>query len=187
MVVQHNLFNGRLIGSSLIFAKISKKAMKKNLLCILLMTVIFSGCFKDPQRPDCNFDACAIVAPAAEIQQVQAYLTNNNITAVQHCSGLFYDIELAGTGKAATPCSMVAVKYEGKLTNGDVFDSQTTDAVAFNLGSLITGWKVGLPLIKEGGKIKLYVPPSLGYGSQANPPIPANSVLIFDIELVAVQ
>lgn len=161
--------------------------MKKFLFSTLLMTIMLSGCFKDPATPACTFDACAQVAPASEIQQVQTYLTNNNITAVQHCSGLFYKIEIAGTGKMATPCSMIAVKYEGKLTNGNTFDSQTTNPVTFNLASLITGWKIGLPLLKEGGKIKLYIPPSLGYGSQANGPIPANSVLIFEIDLVAVQ
>jgi FKBP-type peptidyl-prolyl cis-trans isomerase FkpA len=51
---------------------------------------------------------------------------------------------------------------------------------------LIEGWKIGLPLLKKGGHIKLYVPPSLGYGPSPNRNIPGNSVLIFDIRLVDV-
>jgi FKBP-type peptidyl-prolyl cis-trans isomerase FkpA len=83
------------------------------------------------------------------------------------------------------------VKYKGQLTNGNVFD-QTTTPVSFNLGSLIEAWKKGIPMIKPGGKIKLYCPPSLAYGSQVirdnagNTVIPANSILIFEVELTNV-
>jgi FKBP-type peptidyl-prolyl cis-trans isomerase FkpA len=55
------------------------------------------------------------------------------------------------------------------------------------LGQLIVGWQKGLPLISSGGKITLYIPPSLGYGSAAAGSIPANSILIFDIELISVS
>jgi FKBP-type peptidyl-prolyl cis-trans isomerase FkpA len=63
----------------------------------------------------------------------------------------------------------------------------------FVLGTLIDGWKIGVPLIKKGGQIRLYIPPSLGYGSsdvrdnQGRVIIPGNSILIFDITLIDLQ
>jgi FKBP-type peptidyl-prolyl cis-trans isomerase len=79
------------------------------------------------------------------------------------------------------------VAYKGQLTNGNVFDQQLK-YVFSTLGSLIDGWRQGLPLIKKGGEIKLYIPPSLGYGSDnSNPSIPPNSILIFDVTLIDVQ
>ncbi|HAD33478.1 MAG TPA: FKBP-type peptidylprolyl isomerase, partial [Chitinophagaceae bacterium] len=58
------------------------------------------------------------------------------------------------------------------------------NGVSFGLDGLIVGWQEGIPLIGAGGKIKLYLPPSLAYGSNANGNIPANSSLIFDIDLL---
>lgn len=158
----------------------------KKLLALSLVCVIFLGCKKNDDN-ECNYDACAVKAPPSEIQAVKDYLATNNITATEHCSGLFYKIEAAGTGTAPDACSLVTIKYIGKLTNGTVFD-QTQGANTYSnyLTSLIRGWTNGVPLIKTGGKIFLYIPPTLGYGSQANGPIPANSILIFEIELIAV-
>ena len=139
----------------------------------------------------CKYDACALAAPASEVTQLEAYLASASITATKHCSGMYYTIDAAGSGSSATACSTVGVKYKGQLTNGNVFD-QTTTPVSFNLGSLIEAWKKGIPMIKPGGKIKLYCPPSLAYGSQVvrdgagNTVIPANSILIFEVELINV-
>ena len=83
------------------------------------------------------------------------------------------------------------INYTGLLSNGHKFDEGKN--VAFTLGSLMEGWKKGLPLIQKGGKIKLYIPPSLGYGSSdikdnnGAVVIPANSMLIFDISLLDFQ
>jgi FKBP-type peptidyl-prolyl cis-trans isomerase FkpA len=72
-----------------------------------------------------------------------------------------------------------------------VFDQETNQL--YTLGGLIAGWQQGLPLISKGGVIKLYIPPSLGYGNTAqdgkngNVAIPANSILIFNIDLINVQ
>jgi FKBP-type peptidyl-prolyl cis-trans isomerase FkpA len=161
--------------------------MLKNFLAGLILIIGFSGCLKNAdQSCDANYDPCALVAPASEIQAVQTYLTNNGIMATQHCSGLFYRIEQAGSGTTPNVCSTVRVNYEGKLTNNTVFDATTTMPANLNLSGLITGWKNGLPLIKPGGRIHLYIPPSLGYGNIDYGPIPANSVLVFRVDLIAV-
>ena len=140
----------------------------------------------------CNYDACAFAAPASEVTQLEAYLSTAGITtATKHCSGMYYIIDVAGSGATATICSTVSVKYKGQLTTGTVFDQSTTP-VNFQLSGLIEAWKKGIPLIKSGGKIKLYCPPTLAYGSQVvrdgagNTVIPANSILIFEVELTNV-
>lgn len=159
--------------------------MKKVFLfTVIAITVLFSCSKKDKE---CNAADSTVIASAAEIQNVQNYLTTNNITGTtQHPSGFFYKISVAGSGSSVVNlCSGVTVKYVGKLTNGTVFD-QNAAGVSFTLGGLIIGWQKGIPLIKTGGKITLYIPPSLGYGSQAAGSIPPNSILIFDIELVNV-
>lgn len=104
-------------------------------------------------------------------------------------SGLQYQILKEGTGKAPTATSTVKVNYEGKLINGTVFDSsfERKQPIEFPLNQVIPGWTEGLPLLKEGGSMMLYVPPKLGYGSNATGSIPANSVLIFKIDLIEVK
>jgi FKBP-type peptidyl-prolyl cis-trans isomerase FkpA len=162
--------------------------MKKLLFSGLVLVLLGVSCAKK-ENEICNYNACQLVAPAAEVTQVEAYLTTNTITATKHCSGLYYRIETAGSGKTPGVCNQVVVRYKGSLTNGTIFDQSAT-AQLFNLGTLIEGWKKGLGLLKEGGKIHLYVPPSLGYGPNAvtNPAngatiIPANSILVFEVNL----
>ncbi len=167
--------------------------MFKSLAYSVLSVILFSGCFKDPPGPDCNYDVCANAAPAGEVQALETYITTNAITATKHCSGLYYRIETPGTGKTAGVCNAITIQYKGQTTAGNVFDQTTTGPRTFNLAGLILGWQNAVPLIKEGGKIIFYLPPSLAYGSQeqrdqnGNVIIPANSILIFEITLVAVS
>lgn len=159
--------------------------MLKKLIFGIGIIVSFSGCFKN-KEPHCSYDPCAYAAPANEIQAVKDYLAAQGITnATQHCSGFFYVIDNPGTGKQPSACSYVSVNYKGSLTDGTVFD-QGTNFQTY-LSNVILGWTNGVPLIKAGGTIHLYIPPSLGYGNQDYGPIPANSVLIFDVDLNAVQ
>ena len=87
----------------------------------------------------------------------------------------------------------MTVQYVGSLTNGTIFDASAkhgTSGFTFTLGAgqVIKGWDEGLVGMKEGGKRKLIIPASLAYGSQAvGNVIPANSTLIFEVELVKVQ
>ena len=165
--------------------------MKKIIISVFTITLILSSCLKHADIT-CNFNACSLVATNTEILAWQNYLSTNSLTAVQHCSGLFYRIENPGTGSMPAACSNILVRYRGMFTNGTVFDQSAT-AIPLNLAQAITAWKIGLSLLKAGGRIVLYVPPSLGYGNQnvldlnGNVVIPANSNLIFEVELDAVQ
>jgi FKBP-type peptidyl-prolyl cis-trans isomerase len=97
---------------------------------------------------------------------------------------------VVGTGATAAVGDTVSVHYVGTLTNGTKFDSSYDrgQPYAFRIGAgqVIAGWDQGVPGMKVGGKRRLTIPPSLGYGSQAYGPIPANSTLIFDVELVSI-
>jgi FKBP-type peptidyl-prolyl cis-trans isomerase FkpA len=163
--------------------------MKKVLLFFGIVGLL-SGCLKNTgSERTCTYDPCSLKASATEIQALKDTLAAHGITgATEHCSGLLYIVETPGTGITPNACSIVTVKYKGTLTNGTVFDQTQGDQTYTNyLANLIKGWLNGIPLVKTGGKIKLFIPPSLGYGNQAAGTIPANSILFFDVELVAVQ
>lgn len=100
-------------------------------------------------------------------------------------SGLQYKIIKPGTGKRPKATDTVTVNYRGTLTNKQEFDSSYNrgSATSFALNGVIKGWTEGLQLIREGGKIQLFVPPALGYGERG--PL-AHRVLIFDVELISV-
>ena len=107
-------------------------------------------------------------------------------------SGLQYIEVQAGTGTAPQVGQIVYVHYRGTLLDGTQFDSSydrgTPFSFALGTGRVIAGWDEGIALMKVGGKAKLTIPPELGYGSREIPGvIPANSTLIFEVELVSVE
>jgi hypothetical protein len=102
----------------------------------------------------------------------------------------FEDI-VTGTGASPQPGQNVTVHYTGILENGTKFDSSLDRGQPFTfkigVGQVIKGWDQGVMTMKVGGKRKLIIPPQLGYGSRAVGPIPANSTLIFEVELLEVK
>ncbi len=108
-------------------------------------------------------------------------------------SGLMYKVVYSPhpTAERPSPAAKVKINYEGKLVNGSVFDSSYARGVpaTFPLAQLVPAWQVAVPMMHKGDVWELYVPPELGYGPQATPDgsIPANSVLIFKIELIDFQ
>ena len=108
---------------------------------------------------------------------------------VKTASGLLYKIDQAGSGDVIKDSDVVVVNYRGQLIDGTEFDSSyaRNKPVTFPLNSVIAGWTEGLQLIKKGGKITMVIPPELGYGDRAMGGIPANSTLVFDVELIDVN
>ena len=102
----------------------------------------------------------------------------------------FQDFAVGG-GEAAAAGDKVTVNYTGTFTNGTKFDSSYDHGQPFTFtlgaGDVIAGWDLGVVGMKEGGKRRLIVPASLGYGPNDYGPIPGNSTLIFDVELVKVE
>jgi len=123
----------------------------------------------------------------ADKKTIEEYLAANNLTAQSTASGLYYIIEKPGGANHPKSNSTVTAYYKGYLTNGTIFDQTPYSAgkpTTFSLLNVIDGWQEGLQLIGVNGKIKLFIPSALGYGSVAKTSIPANSVLIFEVELV---
>lgn len=118
---------------------------------------------------------------------IAAFITKNNLTNVQKTeSGLNYVITNPGAGAQVSAGDSITVKYTGKLSSGKVFESNTFP-LQVGRGMVIPGWDEGLQKFKQGGKGTLLIPSGLGYGDQGNPTIPANSVLVFDVEILTVK
>ena len=131
---------------------------------------------------------------AADEATIKAYLAANNITTAQRqSSGLYYVPKEANPGGVqATAGKTVSVLYTGLLMNGSVFDASSRHGnvpIEFVLGTgrVIAGWDQGIALMRKGEKGTLLIPSALGYGTQGNSSIPANSVLRFEVELVDVK
>ncbi len=162
------------------------------LFALAFATLLFTSCKK--KDAVCGFQDAVATATAAEIQQLQDSLTKYGIQASQHPSGFFYKIVSPGsTQSVANLCTTVQVAYKGTFFNGKTFDSTAAGTSArFQLGEVIAGWQKGVPLVQKGGSILLYLPPSLGYGAVnvpngPDPVIPANSYLVFDIQVQDIQ
>ena len=163
---------------------------RKNLFILALTALSFmiGACKKSGSNNSNCVTNNTGVPTSAEIASLQAYLTSKSITATQHPGGFFYIIIAPGTGATPNLSSTITVKYSGTLENGSEFDHNSNPAGnTFPLAGLILGWQKGIPLIKKGGSIKLFLPPSLGYGCEQAGSIPPGSNTIFTIDLIDVQ
>ncbi len=125
------------------------------------------------------------------IAEGAAFLENNGKRegVVSTKSGLQYEVLTEGTGRTPKATDKVRCHYEGRLINGDIFDSsyKRNQPADFGLNQVIPGWTEGVQLMKEGAKFRFYIPYLLGYGEQgAGSSIPPYSTLIFDVELIKV-
>lgn len=106
-------------------------------------------------------------------------------------SGLRYEVIKAGTGATPKVGQEVSIHYTGTLPNGQVFDSSVERGqpaeMVLEPKQLIPGMLEGLQKVAVGGKVKLYIPASLGYGDEGNQAIPPAATLIFDVELLGVK
>jgi FKBP-type peptidyl-prolyl cis-trans isomerase FkpA len=136
------------------------------------------------------------VRKVQEVKDLQAYLDKKGIKAVKTKNGAFVEITEPGTGTKADSGTSATVMYRGMLQNGEVFDTNMdtskhhTDPFTFTVGQgqVIKGWDEGLPYFGIGGKGKIYIPSTLGYGRRGSPPvIPPSSNLVFEIEVKDVK
>lgn len=138
-------------------------------------------------------------------QIINEFLAENNIEAKKTESGLYYIVTEEGSGEKPETGDVVRVNYVGKLLNGTVFDTSNEEKakeagiyneerdygpieIPIGKGNVIKGWDEGIMLLNEGSEATLFIPSGLAYGPRAaGASIPANSTLIFDVELVEVK
>ena len=104
-------------------------------------------------------------------------------------SGLQYKVLTEGSGKTPKITDEVTVNYKGTFIDGTEFDSsyKRGQPITFKANGVIKGWTEALQLMKEGSKWQLFIPPELGYGDRGAGPIPPNSTLVFEVELISVK
>ncbi len=137
----------------------------------------------------------ASIQIAIDEKILQEYFTKNGIKPIKTASGLYYTISSQGEGESVKAGQKVSVNYTGKFLDGKPFDSNTDSnfhhMMPFDLevgkGRVIKGWDEGLQLLKKGSKATFYIPSNLAYGAQERNPIPANAILVFDVEILDVQ
>jgi FKBP-type peptidyl-prolyl cis-trans isomerase len=135
---------------------------------------VLAGCLDGPSEP-------TPICPRVDIPAVAG-------DTVTTASGLRYIEIRAGSAAAAQAADTVSVHYTGYLTNGTRFDTSRGRGVAeFPLPRLIPGFQQGVTGMQVGGERRLIIPPQLGYGGVPQACIPANSTLIFDVELLGVR
>jgi FKBP-type peptidyl-prolyl cis-trans isomerase FkpA len=140
-----------------------------------------------------------------EAKTIDAYLAKNKLKGQKTASGLVYVIEREGTGDSTTVGSTLYVNYAGYLLDGPLFDTSYPEIAKANnmfseerpyeplpvnvgVGQVIPGWDEGLMLLKKGSKAKFIIPSPLGYGEGgAGAMIPANSILVFDVEVTDIK
>ena len=164
----------------------------------ILVAILFYGAY--------YFDPATIgLKVKSEQDAEQKIVENNNLNInitptpavgqtknMDQITGLKIEDVVVGTGTEAKVGNTVTVNYTGTLTTGTKFDSSLNpgrEPFQFYLGSgqVIKGWDLGVAGMKIGGKRKLTISPDLGYGVQGQGPIPPNSTLIFDVELLGVK
>mgnify|MGYP000682764143 FL=1 len=167
-----------------------KNTPKTSLLSILSLFLLISGisllsaCSKSDNKNTTT--ACTIKAQyvndssATQRAQMIAFCNNNGIVYTVHPSGILYQIVAPGDTTKPDLCTSITMTYKGKLMTGIQFDAGT---ITYPLKDLIVGWQIAVPMIGKGGKIKMVIPSSLGYGPIANGSIPANSPLYFEMSI----
>lgn len=123
------------------------------------------------------------------------YIVDNGLVAEEIEPGLYAVIDVPGSGQNPTINSSVRVAYEGRfvelnesnrMVDGAVFDASSEAGIVFPLTGVIQGWQRGIPAFKTGGQGMLLIASRLAYGDRPNGGIPANSVLIFDVNLIEI-
>ncbi|MGI8892162.1 MAG: FKBP-type peptidyl-prolyl cis-trans isomerase [Bacteroidia bacterium] len=167
----------------------------KKIIFPLFITALFIGACKSTQPTTTTTDP--------NFEEVVEYPSNVNAEAEidtsevidwslqKTPSGLEYQIIMPGFGKQPKNGDIVTVHYVGTLQDGSIFDSsrERGEPISFTLGKgqVIKGWDEGIALLKEGTQALLLIPPDLAYGEKQVGNIPANSYLVFDVELISVK
>ena len=119
----------------------------------------------------------------AQLPQLMAdYVKNSGMTFKTTASGLQYAVKTEGTGDSPKNGDVCKCNYVGKFMDGKIFDQNKN--MDMPIGGMIPGFNEALLMMKKGGKATFLIPPAIGYGEQGQGPIPGNSPLVFEVELL---
>lgn len=159
----------------------------------LAMTVEEAGQVRKEyiEKRQAEQQAAAAAAGQANLAEGKKFLAENATKeGVQTtASGLQYKVETMGTGPKPAATDTVKVHYRGTLLDGTEFDSSyaRNEPISFGLNRVIAGWTEGVQLMPVGSKFMFYIAPDLAYGEGGGGPIPPNSTLVFEVELLAIE
>jgi FKBP-type peptidyl-prolyl cis-trans isomerase len=163
----------------------------KSLVVTLAFAGLLAGCGEDPEKERFRQELIDKALNDETRKAGNEFLASNREreTVSVTDSGLQIEYLRKGDGASPTARDTVVVHYEGTRVDGGVFDSSYAreKPATFPLNQVIRGWREGLMLMQEGGEAMIYLPPELAYGATSpSPDIPANSTLIFRVELIEV-
>lgn len=142
---------------------------------------------KEPVKTNSTVNTNQGEQASIDEELIKAYIAENNLKAERDPSGIYIITEEAGGDAKPSLTDQITAHYHGSLLDGTVFDSSKDrgQPFEFSLGRVVKGWQIGIPKFGKGGKGKLIIPSGLAYGARAaGDKIPANSVLMFDIEVI---
>jgi FKBP-type peptidyl-prolyl cis-trans isomerase FkpA len=150
--------------------------MKKHFFNLLtLLTFLgFAACVKS--------DA-PVPTPAEQDAEIKAYIAKKGWSAQATTQGVYYVIDSVGTGATPLLTDYVNIKFKGYLLNETLFSNSKDSSYEFKMNTLIEGLQIGLQKFKVGGKGKILIPSAYAFGTQASNSVPANSIVVFEIEL----
>jgi FKBP-type peptidyl-prolyl cis-trans isomerase FkpA len=161
--------------------QIMKQLMNLRSAWIFVALAIFTfiGCTKSD-------GGCKIQDPSVEDAAMVKFIDSIGMKATKVSQGMYYEILNPGSGTSPKQSSIIYCTYKGTLLNGTVFDQQSNAGqTGFQLNGLIEGWKIAVPYIGKGGRIRMVIPSALGYGCNGGgATIPPNTPLFFDLTLV---
>ena len=162
--------------------------MKKIYILALATTIIFAC--KNSRTSEIKMDGGERqnfkTQNEVDAEIINKYVAEKKLNGKLINGGIYAVVSDSGKGERnPTVKDTVVVEYHGYFLNGNIFDeTKPGKTITFPLSNLVEGWKIGIPLLKKGGKATFVLPSSLAYGAQGSGTIPPNSVLAFDITLV---
>ena len=162
----------------------------KKVLYILISGLMLTACNAD-KTTEAETETTSVNEAEETVQKptedaiIREYIAEKGWEAKRDPSGVYVVIENPGEGDDRPEVTdEVTLYYKGYFMDGEQFDGTKDAPIVFGLQRLIPGWQVGIPYFGKGGKGKLIIPHKMGYGRNDYGPIPGESILIFDIEVI---
>ena len=156
------------------------RSIKHIIVAILITSFIIACNNKDT--------SCASVPPESEAAEIAAFCNAQGLSYIVDTNGIYYQVADQGSGIRPDADAVITVTYMASTLDGNIVEDKMTTPVTNTLNQFIEGWRIALPYIQKGGRIKMVVPSSLAYGCTGiSNLIAPNSPLYYDIVLIDVK